>query len=90
MCAAIKREFGSDYFDDDGVLDRVRLNALIFDDVDARRRLNRIAHPAIRTALLKLLLYHAACACQFVILDIPLLFETKAQWYMHKTIVVNW
>src|SRR5436309_4757499 len=43
----IEREFGPEYVHDDRV-DRARLGELVFNDADARQRLNAIVHPLVR------------------------------------------
>lgn len=74
----IRRAFGPSVIGADGGLDRPRLGALVFANPDARRRLNRITHPfIIATMVWRLgmaLLVHRA---PVVVLDTPLLFETR-------------
>jgi dephospho-CoA kinase len=40
-------EFGSDFLQSDGTLDRAKLGALVFSDVDKRKVLNSMVHPYI-------------------------------------------
>jgi dephospho-CoA kinase len=47
---AICDAFGSSVLREDGTLDRARLGEIVFSDVDARRRLESIIHPAIARA----------------------------------------
>ncbi|MGH3988062.1 MAG: dephospho-CoA kinase, partial [Pseudonocardiaceae bacterium] len=44
---AVVDEFGAGIRTQDGELDRLALAALVFDDADARRRLNVIVHPLV-------------------------------------------
>ncbi|KVC75951.1 dephospho-CoA kinase [Burkholderia ubonensis] len=46
---AIEQAFGPDFIAADGSLDRAKMRALIFSDDAARRRLEAITHPLIRT-----------------------------------------
>ncbi len=46
--AEIVREFGEGILLGDGALDRRKLADLIFSDPDARRRINKIVHPAVK------------------------------------------
>ncbi|KVM59705.1 dephospho-CoA kinase [Burkholderia ubonensis] len=46
---AIEQAFGPDFVAADGSLDRAKMRALIFGDDAARRRLEAITHPLIRT-----------------------------------------
>ena len=48
--AAIVEAFGADVLLSDGSLDRKRVAAIVFDDVDRRRTLNRIVHPRVGVA----------------------------------------
>ena len=70
----IEREFGPDYVRD-GRIDRARLGELVFNDADARLRLNAIVHPMVRewmAARTAEALMHGAGV---VVQDVPLLFE---------------
>ena len=70
----IEREFGTEYVRD-GQIDRTRLGELVFNDPDARRRLNAIVHPMVRewmAARTAEALIHGASV---VVQDVPLLFE---------------
>lgn len=49
--AAVRREFGDEYFTPDGELRRRALGDLIFRDPAARRRLEQLVHPAMLAAL---------------------------------------
>jgi dephospho-CoA kinase len=71
----IEREFGPEYVRD-GKIDRARLGELIFNDADARQRLNAIVHPLVRewmAARTAEALMHGA---PVVVQDVPLLFES--------------
>lgn len=60
----------------DGVLDRAALRERVFADANARKRLEAILHPMIRVATSNALITHAALAAPYVILMVPLLFES--------------
>lgn len=70
---AIAREFGRDYLNDDGSLDRARMRGVVFTDENAKRRLEAILHPLIRSTARDRI---AASCAPYVILVVPLLFET--------------
>jgi dephospho-CoA kinase len=59
----------------DGLVDRNKLAAIIFEDESARRDLEAIIHPRVREAAAKII--SAAKQGSVVINQIPLLFETK-------------
>lgn len=49
--AAIVQTFGAQVLDGQGLLDRAAMRRRVFDDADARRALEAIVHPAVRTTL---------------------------------------
>lgn len=72
--AAIEERFGPSVIAADGSLDRPALGAIVFDDDEARRDLEGITHPAIRSLAREL--DHAATAVGAVVVhDHPLLVE---------------
>ncbi|GAB0489041.1 hypothetical protein MMPV_000256 [Pyropia vietnamensis] len=74
----IRRTFGPSVLDANGALDRPRLGALVFRNPDARRRLNRITHPfIIATMVWRLVVALLVHRAPIVVLDTPLLFETR-------------
>ncbi|PZO79648.1 dephospho-CoA kinase [Sphingomonas hankookensis] len=68
-------------------LDRAALRDRIFDDPDARRRLEAIVHPAVAAERQRFLDTHAAAP--LVVLDIPLLFETGGDARCDSVAVVS-
>ncbi|WP_349408112.1 dephospho-CoA kinase [Pseudalkalibacillus sp. SCS-8] len=79
--------FGENIVTDDGTIDRKKLGAIIFNDDQKRKTLNGIVHPAVRKEMLnqktELLKEH-----KDIILDIPLLFESKLTHMVEKTLLV--
>ncbi|MCC7046666.1 MAG: dephospho-CoA kinase [Alphaproteobacteria bacterium] len=61
----------------DGMVDRRRLGDLVFADRTALKRLEAILHPLARRAQLGFLAAAARRRARLVVLDIPLLFETR-------------
>ena len=59
-----------------GLLDRAVLRDQVFADTQARKRLEAILHPMIRTATHSALASEAALSAPYVILMVPLLFES--------------
>lgn len=70
---AIRREFGADFIDDRGALDRARMRDLAFADTGAKRRLEAILHPLIGTEVERRAAASQAAVCVF---DVPLLVES--------------
>ena len=62
---------------------------IIFNDEEKRQKLNSIIHPAIRQEMLKQKDEWLAGGANTVIMDIPLLFESKLQSFVDKIIVVS-
>ena len=72
----------------DGIVDRTKLGAAVFNDPERMKRLEAIVHPLVREEednFLKRLADLAPVA----ILDIPLLFETGGEWRCDATLVVT-
>jgi len=70
----IAAQFGRGVIAASGELDRARVRALVFQDADARLRLEAILHPRIRAALLDAVRH---CDAAYCVLAIPLLVETR-------------
>lgn len=87
----IKEEFGELFFHPEtGELDRNKLRKVIFEDEAEREKLNRITHSEIYREMCWEAMKCALAGHQYVILDLPLLFEAGVMVnYMHKIIVVT-
>lgn len=70
--------FGPEILDAGGALDRKRLAARVFGDAEARRRLNAIVHPKVGLEMARQLEAARRAGAPLVVLDIPLLFESRA------------
>ncbi|WP_458026129.1 dephospho-CoA kinase [Pseudalkalibacillus sp. Hm43] len=79
--------FGEEILDENRTLDRKKLGAIIFNDEEKRKTLNGIVHPAVRKEMMaqkdEHLKHH-----KDVVLDIPLLFESKLTHLVDKTLLV--
>jgi dephospho-CoA kinase len=61
-----------------------------FDDYEKRRILNEITHPIIHRTIFKLIVKHFLLGYNFVVLDLPLLFETGVFLnYLTKIVTVT-
>ena len=78
--------FGEEVIKEDGSLNREKLGEHIFANSEAREQLNSIMHPAIRKEMLKQKDERLAEGAKTVIMDIPLLFESKLQSFVDKII----
>ncbi|MGA9333208.1 MAG: dephospho-CoA kinase [Rudaea sp.] len=75
--AEIASAFGEQALTTTGTLDRARMREIVFDDVDARRRLEAIVHPRIRSRLIEQV---ETCRAPYCVLAIPLLVECHDQY----------
>lgn len=84
---AVVGEFGEEVLAEDGTLDRPALAARVFDDTDARSRLNAIVHPLVAARSAELL---AATPPEAIVVhDVPLLVETGMAARFPLVIVVH-
>ncbi|AMA63539.1 MAG: dephospho-CoA kinase [Kurthia gibsonii] len=81
--------FGEEILLEDGSLNRKKLGDLIFHDPSKRAILNGIIHPAIRKEMLRQRDEWLNNGAEVVIMDIPLLFESKLQHFVEKILVVS-
>lgn len=72
---AIREQFGPEYVAADGSLERDRMRRLVFSNASAREALEAILHPLIRGEARARV---ASALAPYVILVVPLLFETGA------------
>ncbi|MEK5147677.1 MULTISPECIES: dephospho-CoA kinase [Psychrobacillus] len=85
----IKEVFGTQVIHEDGTLNREELGALIFSDPSKRKQLNDIMHPAIREEMLVQRQQLVQQGNPVIIMDIPLLFESRLQSFVDKILVVT-
>jgi dephospho-CoA kinase len=80
--------FGADILLDNGEIDRQKLGSIIFHDSEKRQLLNSIVHPEVRVRMNNKIESAIQGGEQVVVLDIPLLFESKLTRMVQKTILV--
>ncbi len=73
----------------DGAVDREKLSARVVGDKAALKHLESIVHPIVAEARQGFLERARAAGAPFVVLDIPLLFETGGQKAVDKIAVVS-
>jgi dephospho-CoA kinase len=83
----VHQAFGDEILTHDGALDRRALAALVFRDVEARRRLEQIVHPLVRRHVD--LMTALADDDAIVVHDVPLLVETGRQGDYDVVVVVE-
>ncbi|MCY7736610.1 MULTISPECIES: dephospho-CoA kinase [Bacillus] len=84
----IVQTFGEDVLLPNGELNRQQLGAIIFSDEGKRKQLNAIVHPEVRKEMLKQRDEGVSQQETFVVLDIPLLFESQLESLVDRIIVV--
>ncbi len=84
--AEIVASFGTDCIDAEGQLDRARLRERVFNDAAQRERLEAILHPRIRAVMAE---WTAAQSTAYVLLVIPLLFESGQRDLVDRVLVVD-
>ncbi|MCY7734317.1 dephospho-CoA kinase [Bacillus safensis] len=84
----IVQTFGEDVLLPNGELNRQQLGAIIFSDEEKRKQLNAIVHPEVRKEMLKQRDEGVSQQETFVVLDIPLLFESQLESLVDRIIVV--
>ena len=71
------------------IINRKKLGEIIFYNNEAREKLEEILHPLVQSAQTDFIKKQKKLNRKFVVLDIPLLFETSAQHRVDYTIVVT-
>ncbi|XP_035757241.1 dephospho-CoA kinase domain-containing protein isoform X2 [Egretta garzetta] len=81
--------FGTEILLENGEINREALGNIIFSHPGKRQLLNSITHPEIQKEMLKQILKYFVLGYRYVILDIPLLFETnRLTKFMKCTVLV--
>ena len=82
----IRESFGDSVIDESGSLDRYRMREIIFSNDEKRLALERILHPLIRTETNA---QAAAAEGDYVVIVVPLLFESPIKAEMDRIVVVD-
>jgi dephospho-CoA kinase len=82
---AIKNTLGPEFIASDSGLDRAKARQRVFSDPNVKRTLEEILHPMIRANVDSQI---AASNAEYVVLDIPLLVESRAYHERIKRVVV--
>jgi dephospho-CoA kinase len=72
-----------------GKVDREKLSAQVLGRPDAFKRLEAIVHPLVRQVSVRFLDEARARGARVVVLDIPLLFETRGERRVNAVVVVS-
>lgn len=80
--------FGEEILQVDKKIDRVKLGHIIFNDEEKRKQLNGIVHPEVRKRMNDKKEEGIKRGEKIIVLDIPLLFESKLTYMVDKTLLV--
>lgn len=83
---AIADQFGSEFLQDDGALDRRKMRVLVFSDPAARKRLEALTHPAIRERVRR---WRAAQTAPYCIYEAAILVEASMVPLVDRVLVVD-
>ncbi|WP_139491687.1 dephospho-CoA kinase [Brevibacillus dissolubilis] len=84
----VVRHFGTEILAPDGTLDRKKLGDIVFTNEQERQTLNSILHPEIRRVMREQAENALSAGEKLVIMDIPLLFESKLEFMVNQIAVV--
>lgn len=80
--------FGEEILLADGSINRKKLGSIVFQDEAKRTKLNEIVHPEVRKEMLRQKEAYLENGASCVVLDIPLLYESKLTYLVDKILVV--
>jgi dephospho-CoA kinase len=84
----IVSHFGKSILAEDGAINRQKLGSIIFNDEEKRNLLNSIVHPAVRERMAQKRQTAETANEKAIVMDIPLLFESKLTSLVEKIILV--
>jgi len=84
----IVSHFGAEILEEEGAINRQKLGSIIFNNEDKRLLLNSIVHPAVRERMAQKRELAEKANEKAIVLDIPLLFESKLTGLVEKIILV--
>ncbi|KAL8175623.1 UNVERIFIED_CONTAM: hypothetical protein K2H54_000585 [Gekko kuhli] len=85
----IVRAFGPEILTESGEINREALGSIVFSQPEKRQLLNSITHPEIQKEMLKQISKYFVLGYRYVVLDVPLLFESGTLTrFMRHTVLV--
>ncbi|MRG87668.1 dephospho-CoA kinase [Salinibacillus xinjiangensis] len=84
----IVKTFGKEILFEDETINRKQLGSIVFGNEEKRKQLNEIVHPEVRRQMLSQRDQYIQQGYRGVVLDIPLLFESKLTHFVDKIVVV--
>jgi dephospho-CoA kinase len=80
--------FGTGVLQADQTLDRAKLRTLIFNNPDARKKIESIIHPRVRALAEKRMIERGAAGYSVIVYEVPLLFEGNLHEWLRPVILV--
>ena len=80
--------FGAEALQADQTVDRQKLRTIVFNDPEARKKLETIIHPRVRALAQKRIQEHVASGSEIVVFEVPLLFEGNLQASLRPVVLV--
>jgi len=84
----IVETFGSDILQKDQSLDRKKLRTIVFHNPEARKKLEAIIHPTVRSLAEQRMRELAAAGSSIIAYEVPLLFEAHIHLWLRPVILV--
>ena len=84
----IIKTFGPDILQEDKTLDRRKLRKIVFDNPEARKKLEAIIHPRVRALAERKISELAAAGSSVIVYEVPLLFEAQIHLWLRPVILV--
>jgi dephospho-CoA kinase len=85
----ISRQLGNHFLREDGSVDKKRLFQKITSDEVAKKKLESILHPRLRSIWKPLAKKHRHLSSRYFIAEIPLLYENELSGFFDRTIMVG-
>jgi dephospho-CoA kinase len=80
--------FGPNILHEDKTLDRRKLRQIVFENPEARKKLEAIIHPRVRALAERKIGELAAAGSSIIVYEVPLLFENQIHLWLRPVIVV--
>ena len=80
--------FGPDIVQEDKTLDRRKLRKIVFDNPEARKKLEAIIHPRVRALAERRISELATAGNSIIVYEVPLLFEGQIHLWLRPVILV--
>jgi len=84
----IAKQFGPEFLQEDGSLDREKMGSLVFSDPQSRQKLNQITHPAIGMRAAEIMQSYEDQGEPCIVYEVPLLFEAGLHQIFQPIILV--